>query len=147
MDPSMFDAEGVVVKLLTMSFLKFGSYEPSVTFDPGKITTLSDPDVLTTEFVGVLPIAKYPLKVSKGDLLGENPDGQRGEIVAPPYSPVLVVPDREREAPIDPGRVSGTILRRLGMRLVVSKGAYISPEGADHVGTIAGTVEGGTVRV
>lgn len=33
------------------------------------------------------------------------------------------------------------------MRLVVSKGATISPGGADLADTAAGTEEGGTVRV
>lgn len=62
-----------------MSFHKFDSYDPSVTFEPDNITTLSDPDVFTTEFVGVLPIAKYPLKVSKGDFRGDKLDEQTGD--------------------------------------------------------------------
>ncbi len=57
-DPRIFEAGGVVVKLITISFFKLDSYGPSVTFEPGNITTLSGPDVLTSVFVGVLPVAK-----------------------------------------------------------------------------------------
>lgn len=140
-------AEGVVVKLLTMSFFKFDSYGSFVTLDPVKMTTLSDPDVLTSVFVGVSPVAKYPLKVSKGEQRGAKLGRHSDTLVEPLFSPVFVVPGRGREAPIGPERASGTILSRLGMRLVVSMGVYISPIGVDFPDTAVGTVVGGTVRV
>lgn len=121
-DPRILVAEGVVVKLLTISFFKFDSYDSFVTFDPVKITTLSDPDVLTSVFVGVSPVAKYPFKVSKGGQRGAKLDRHRETLVEPLFSPVFVAPDRDSDAPIEPERVSGTILSRSGIRLVVSIG-------------------------
>lgn len=143
----MLVAEGVVVKLRTMSFFKFGSYGSFVTFDPGKITTLSDPDVLTSVFVGVRPGAKYPLNVSKGGQRDAKLEGHTETLVDPLFSPAFVVPDRETGAPMDPGRVSGTIFSRSGMRFVVTMGVSMSPEGVAFVETVVGTAAGGPVRV
>lgn len=111
------------------------------------MTTLSDPDVLTREFVGVRPVTKYPFNVSKGEQRGAKLDRQRETLVVPLFSPVFVAPDRETDVPIDPESVSGTILRRRGIRLADSIGVSASPVGVDLRETAVGTVAGGTARV
>ena len=97
-----------------MSSLVFTSCNCFIAFRPNGVAALSKPSMLAEKFISIEPEAGWFFGSSGNNLLKNGPTNLERIFIAPPASPIFIIPNHKVIAPIKP-------MQMVTLTLLISK--------------------------